>query len=112
MKRNSCRVALGQGRQPLGASGHPHAARSGLHPASSTFSTSSTCSTRTGALATSAARTARVSSTRRSIVATPGHATQLGDQAQGVFNYISTTQFNTRNASSNYAMQIQLKYAF
>lgn len=50
--------------------------------------------------------------TRRSVVATPGHAVKLADQAQGVFNYISTSQFITRNVQSNYAMQLQLKYSF
>ena len=49
---------------------------------------------------------------RRSFVATPGHTSKLADQAQGVFNYVSTNQFNVQNPQSNYAMQIQLKYAF
>jgi hypothetical protein len=49
---------------------------------------------------------------RRSFVATPGHTSKLADQAQGVFNYISTNQFITQNPQSNYALQVQLKYAF
>ena len=32
--------------------------------------------------------------------------------ADGVFNFNSTSQFNTQNISSNYAMQAQLKYTF
>jgi len=49
---------------------------------------------------------------RRSFVAAPGHTPRMADQAQGVFNYVSTNQFNTQNASSNYALQLQLKYSF
>jgi hypothetical protein len=49
---------------------------------------------------------------RRSFVAAPGHTSKMADQAQGVFNYVSTNQFNTQNAASNYALQLQLKYAF
>jgi hypothetical protein len=50
--------------------------------------------------------------TRRSFVAAPGHTSKLADQAQGVFNYVSTNQFTTQNPQSNYALQLQLKYAF
>jgi hypothetical protein len=49
---------------------------------------------------------------RRSFVAAPGHTSKLADQAQGVFNYVSTNQFNTQNPASNYALQLQLKYSF
>ncbi len=49
---------------------------------------------------------------RRSFVATPGHTNKIADQAQGVFNYVSTNQFIVQNPQSNYALQIQLKYSF
>jgi hypothetical protein len=50
--------------------------------------------------------------TRRAFAATPGHTSKLADQAQGVFNYVSTNQFITQNPQSNYALQVQLKYSF
>jgi hypothetical protein len=49
---------------------------------------------------------------RRSFVAAPGQPAKMANGAQGVFNYVSTNQFNTQNASSNYALQLQLKYSF
>jgi hypothetical protein len=49
---------------------------------------------------------------RRSFFAAPGQAAKIASGAQGVFNYVSTNQFNTQNASSNYALQLQLKYSF
>ncbi len=52
-------LAVGQGRQPLGAPDAALSCKATASSCSSTSSTSSTCSTRTGARATSAARTAR-----------------------------------------------------
>jgi hypothetical protein len=49
---------------------------------------------------------------RRSWVAAPGQPLKLASGAQGVFNFTPFQQFNTRNASSNYALQLQLKYSF
>lgn len=51
--------------------------------------------------------------TRRTWVQpTAGQPLKLINGAQGVFNFTPFNQFNTRNASSNYAMQLQLKYTF
>jgi hypothetical protein len=49
---------------------------------------------------------------RRSWVPATGQPLKLANGAQGVFNFTPFQQFNTRNASSNYALQLQLKYAF
>jgi hypothetical protein len=49
--------------------------------------------------------------TRRSYAAVNGN-TKIATGAQPVFNYNSINQFNTQNASSNYALQLQLKYSF
>jgi Carboxypeptidase regulatory-like domain len=51
--------------------------------------------------------------TRRSFVAGPGQT--IIKMAQGAipqFNYRSTSQFDTKNVASNYALQFQLKYTF
>jgi hypothetical protein len=50
--------------------------------------------------------------TRRTWVAATGQPLKLANGAQGIFNFTPFQQFNTRNASSNYALQLQLKYAF
>jgi hypothetical protein len=51
--------------------------------------------------------------TRRTWVQpTAGQPLKLVNGAQPVFNFSPFNQFNTRNASSNYAMQLQLKYTF
>jgi hypothetical protein len=50
--------------------------------------------------------------TRRAYVITPGHTAKVADQAQPVFIYNSINQFNTQNVSSNYVMNLQLKYSF
>jgi len=51
--------------------------------------------------------------TRRAWVQpTLGNPLKLASGAQGVFNYNIVNQFNTQNASSNYALQLQLKYTF
>jgi hypothetical protein len=49
---------------------------------------------------------------RRTWVAAPNQPLKLANGAQGVFNYTPSQQFNTKNPSSNYALQLQLKYAF
>jgi len=51
--------------------------------------------------------------TRRTwIQPTTGQPLKLASGAQGVFNFTPFQQFNTKNASSNYALQLQLKYTF
>jgi hypothetical protein len=49
---------------------------------------------------------------RRSTVAQAGQPLKWASGAQSVFIFSPFQQFNTRNASSNYALQLQLKYAF
>jgi hypothetical protein len=41
-----------------------------------------------------------------------GEPLKLANGAQAVFNFTPFQQFNTKNASSNYALQLQLKYTF
>jgi hypothetical protein len=51
--------------------------------------------------------------TRRTWVQpTTGTPLKLASGAQGVFNFTPFQQFSTTNASSNYALQLQLKYTF
>jgi Carboxypeptidase regulatory-like domain len=51
--------------------------------------------------------------TRRTWVQpTVGQPLKLASGAQGVFNFTPFQQFSTTNASSNYALQLQLKYTF
>jgi Carboxypeptidase regulatory-like domain len=50
--------------------------------------------------------------TRRNTVAAPGQPLKWANGAQSVFIFSPFQQFNTKNASSNYALQLQLKYAF
>jgi hypothetical protein len=51
--------------------------------------------------------------TRRTWVQpTTGTPLKLASGAQGVFNFTPFQQFSTINASSNYALQLQLKYTF
>jgi hypothetical protein len=51
--------------------------------------------------------------TRRTWVQpTAGQPLKLASGAQPVFNFTPFTQFNRTNASSNYALQLQLKYTF
>jgi hypothetical protein len=49
---------------------------------------------------------------RRSAVAAPGQPLKWANGAQSVFIYTPFQQFTTKNPSSNYALQLQLKYAF
>ena len=49
---------------------------------------------------------------RRSFVAAPGQPLKIASRAQPVFNFTPFQQFSTKNAPSNYAMQLQLKYRF
>jgi hypothetical protein len=49
---------------------------------------------------------------RRSAVARPGGTLKWADGAQSVFIYTPFQQFTTTNPQSNYALQLQLKYAF
>ncbi|MGH7602387.1 MAG: carboxypeptidase regulatory-like domain-containing protein [Gemmatimonadaceae bacterium] len=49
---------------------------------------------------------------RRSTVAAPGQPLKWANGAQSVFIYTPNQQFNTKNPQSNYALQLQLKYAF
>ncbi|HEV7839654.1 MAG TPA: hypothetical protein VGO75_16410, partial [Gemmatimonadaceae bacterium] len=49
---------------------------------------------------------------RRNAVARPGGTLKWADGAQSVFIFSPFQQFNTKNASSNYALQMQLKYSF
>jgi hypothetical protein len=49
---------------------------------------------------------------RRNTVAQAGQPLKWASGAQSVFIYSPFQQFNTKNASSNYALQLQLKYAF
>jgi hypothetical protein len=50
--------------------------------------------------------------TRRAYVAAPGQPAKIASGAQPVFNYNVINQFTTQNVSSNYALQLQLKYSF
>lgn len=50
--------------------------------------------------------------TRRSAVAAPGQPLKFANGAQPVFIFSPFQQFNTKNPQSNYALQLQLKYAF
>jgi hypothetical protein len=50
--------------------------------------------------------------TRRNTVAAPGQPLKLANGAQPVFTFTPFQQFNTKNPQSNYALQLQLKYAF
>jgi hypothetical protein len=51
--------------------------------------------------------------TRRSYVAAaPGQPVKIASGAQPVFIYNTISQFSTQNVSSNYALQLQLKYQF
>ena len=50
--------------------------------------------------------------TRRSAVAAPGQPLKWASGAQSVFIFSPFQQFNTKNPQSNYALQLQLKYAF
>ncbi|MDQ6769499.1 MAG: TonB-dependent receptor [Gemmatimonadota bacterium] len=50
--------------------------------------------------------------TRRSYVGVPGQPVKIANGAQPVFTYTPLQQFSTTNASSNYALQLQLKYKF
>jgi hypothetical protein len=51
--------------------------------------------------------------TRRTWVQpTAGAPLKLASGAQGVFNFTPFQQFSTKNVSSNYALQLQLKYTF
>ena len=51
--------------------------------------------------------------TRRSYVAAaPGQPVKIVSGAQPVFIYNTVSQFSTQNVSSNYALQLQLKYPF
>jgi hypothetical protein len=50
--------------------------------------------------------------TRRSAVAAPGQPLKWANGAQSVFTFSPFQQFNTKNPQSNYALQLQLKYAF
>src|SRR5258708_35589672 len=51
--------------------------------------------------------------TRRTWVQpTAGQPLKLASGAVPVFNYANPSQFNTQNAQSNYALQLQLKYTF
>jgi Carboxypeptidase regulatory-like domain len=50
--------------------------------------------------------------TRRSAVAVTGQPLKWASGAQSVFIFSPFQQFNTRNPQSNYALQLQLKYAF
>jgi hypothetical protein len=68
-------------------------------------------STRTGARATLAARTARPL-TRRCNTSPRRSAGQDHQWRAPVFNYNVVNQFNTQNPQSNYALQLQLKYQF
>jgi Carboxypeptidase regulatory-like domain len=49
---------------------------------------------------------------RGSAVARPGGTLKWADGAQSVFRFSPFQQFNTKNAPSNYALQMQLKYSF
>ncbi len=49
---------------------------------------------------------------RRSAVAAPGQPLKWASGAQSVFIFSPFQQFNTKNPQSNYALQLQLKYAF
>ena len=49
---------------------------------------------------------------RRNAVARPGGTLKWADGAQSVFIFSPFQQFNTKNAQSNYALQMQLKYSF
>jgi hypothetical protein len=50
--------------------------------------------------------------TRRSTVAAAGQPLKWANGAQSLFIFTPFQQFNTRNAQSNYALQMQLKYSF
>ncbi|MGH7650793.1 MAG: carboxypeptidase regulatory-like domain-containing protein [Gemmatimonadaceae bacterium] len=50
--------------------------------------------------------------TRRNAVAAPGQPLKWANGAQSVFTFSPFQQFNTKNPQSNYALQLQLKYAF
>jgi hypothetical protein len=50
--------------------------------------------------------------TRRSAVAVTGQPLKWASGAQSVFIFSPFQQFNTKNPQSNYALQLQLKYAF
>jgi hypothetical protein len=50
--------------------------------------------------------------TRRSFAAAPGQPLKIINGAQPIFIFNTINQFTTQNASSNYALQIQLKYSF
>jgi hypothetical protein len=50
--------------------------------------------------------------TRRSYVAATGQPLKIINGAQPVFIYNTVSQFSTQNVSSNYALQLQLKYQF
>jgi len=50
--------------------------------------------------------------TRRSTVAATGQPLKWANGAQSVFIFSPFQQFNTKNPQSNYALQLQLKYAF
>src|SRR5262249_34462470 len=50
--------------------------------------------------------------TRRSYVAQTGQPLKIVNGAQPVFIYNTVNQFTTQNASSNYALQLQVKYSF
>lgn len=49
---------------------------------------------------------------RRSAVAAPGQPLKWANGAQSVFIFSPFQQFTTKNPQSNYALQLQLKYAF
>jgi hypothetical protein len=49
---------------------------------------------------------------RRNAVAAPGQPLKWASGAQSVFIFTPFQQFNTKNPQSNYALQLQLKYAF
>jgi hypothetical protein len=49
---------------------------------------------------------------RRNAVAAPGQPLKWASGAQSVFIFSPFQQLSTKNASSNYALQLQLKYAF
>lgn len=49
---------------------------------------------------------------RSTVAAAPGQPLKWASGAQSVFIYTPSQQFNTKNPQSNYALQLQLKYAF
>jgi hypothetical protein len=51
-------------------------------------------------------------SRRSAVVAAPGQPLKWASGAQSVFIFSPFQQFNTKNPQSNYALQLQLKYAF